>query len=761
MKTNITLLILIFALTAFVSRAQEALIKGNIRDRNGQPVERATIGISKLNIKTKADSTGYYELKNIPSGTHQLAISYIGFDTKYKQVKTVGGQPFVVNIELTPAENTLNSVVVTGTRTARRRLESPVAVNILDSRTFNNTQSNTLADGLCFQPGLRMETDCQTCNYSQLRMNGLGGSYSQVLINSRPVFSSLMSLYGLEQIPANMIDRVEVVRGGGSVLYGSSAIAGTVNILTKEPKSSSFTLANNSSLVGSGTWDHFFNANLTAVNEAQNAGVSFFGSHRDRNSYDANGDGFSELPMLKNNSFGFNSFFKLSPQDKLEINGWSIYEERKGGNKLDLPADKADQAEYRLHNILVGGFNYEHQLKDRESSFSIYGSAQNTKRTHYTGIDQIDAWGNTKNYSVQGGLQYNYTSNNFLNGRNILTAGFENQYEYTFDEIKAYDYLIDQNVNLFGAFLQSDWEVTDKFTVLSGLRLNKSNRISKLVLTPRLSTLYKLGAETQLRVSYARGFKAPQALETDMHMAFAGGGVSVIKTDVDLSEETSNAFNASLDYNKPSEHFIYGFTLDGFFTRLYNTFVLEDLGVDQNGNKQLLRKNGGNSSVKGITLEGRVNYDQKVQLETGMTFQKSVYTNAVTWSANLPGSTKYLRSPDVYGYYMLSFLPQSRFNAVLSGVLTGPMDVPHVAGAPGIDQDILYKSPIFLENNLKLSYRFTLSSIKQDLQFNIGVQNMFDQYQKDFDIGKNRDSNYIYGPGRPRTFFMGLKFGLM
>lgn len=755
------ILLIALALITFSASAQETLIKGNITDKNGQPVERVTISISKTNIKTKADSAGYYELKNVPYGTHQLVVSYIGYDTKHKQIKVADVQPIVVDLVLTSSINTLNSVVVTGTRTNRRRLESPVAVNILDSRTFNNTQSNTLADGLCFQPGLRMETDCQTCNYSQLRMNGLGGSYSQVLINSRPVFSSLMSLYGLEQIPANMIDRVEVVRGGGSVLYGSSAIAGTVNILTKEPKTSSFTLSNNSSIIGSSTWDHFFNANLTAVNEAQNAGVSFFGSRRDRNSFDANGDGYSEMPMLKNNSFGFNSFFKLSDRDKLEINGWSIYEERKGGNKLDLPADKADQSEYRLHNILVGGFNYEHQSKDNKSSFSIYGSAQNTKRTHYTGIDQIDAWGNTKNYSMQGGVQYNYTASNFLNGKNTFTTGFENQYEYTFDEIKAYDYLIDQNVNLFGVFLQSDWEVTNKFTVLSGLRLNKSNRISKLVLTPRLSTLYKLNAETQLRASYARGFKAPQALETDMHMAFAGGGVSVISTDVNLIEETSNSFNASLDFNKPSEHFIYGFTLDGFFTRLYNTFVLEDLGIDANGNKQLLRKNGGNSTVKGITLEGRVNFDQKVQLETGVTFQKSAFESPILWSAELPGSKRYLRSPDVYGYYTLSFLPQSRFNAVLSGVLTGPMEVPHVAGAPGVDQDVLYRSPAFLENNLKLSYRFTLKSIKQDLQFNIGVQNMFNQYQKDFDIGKNRDSNYIYGPGRPRTFFMGLKFGLM
>ncbi|MEN5436233.1 TonB-dependent receptor [Sphingobacterium faecium] len=761
MNINIFLITGVLILMSLTLSAQTARLKGKITDSEGEPIEWATVSIPLLGLATKADSTGNYELQNIPVGSHQIKVSFIGFATKLLTLTIADTKLQVRDVALTSISNRLNSVVVTGTRTERKKSESPVAVNILDSRTFNITQSNTLADGLCFQPGLRMEIDCQTCNYSQLRMNGLGGSYSQVLINSRPVFSSLMSLYGLEQIPANMIDRVEIVRGGGSVLYGSSAIAGTVNILTKQAKKSSFTLSNNSSLMGNKTWDHFFNANLTAVNEEQNAGVSFFASHRNRNSYDANGDGFSEMPMLQNNSFGFNSFFKLSPQDKLEINGWSINEERKGGNKLDLQADKADQSEYRLHNILVGGFNYEHQAKDKESSFSVYGAAQNTKRTHYTGIDQIDAWGHTKNHSIQSGVQYNYISSDFLNGKNTFTTGIENQYEYTFDEIKAYDYLIDQHVNLLGAFLQSDWEVTRKLTVLSGLRLNKSNRIDKLVLTPRLSALYKLGSETQLRTSYARGFKAPQALETDMHMAFAGGGVSVIRTDDNLIAETSNSFNVSLDFNKASEHFIYGFTVDGFFTRLYNTFVLEEIGTDQNNNQQLLRKNGSSSSVRGITAEGRFNYDQKIQLETGLTFQKSTYDEAVSWSSTISGTRKYLRSPDLYGYYTLSFWPQNRFNAVLSGVLTGPMKVPHFAGAPGINQDVLNTSPTFLENNIKLSYRFTLKQIKQDLQFNIGIQNMFNQYQKDFDIGKNRDSNYIYGPGRPRTFFIGLKFGLM
>lgn len=756
MRNALLLLLLLLASTAF---AQTGAITGKV-SVNERPVPYAAVMLANTKYGTSTDLEGKYRLENIPVGTYDLVVSAIGYRQVQRAVQISDGAPVTLDIILQQADATLNEVVVTGTRTERRRLESPVAVNVLDSRTFNLTQSNTLAEGLCFQPGLRMETDCQTCNYTQLRMNGLGGSYSQILVNSRPIFTSLMSLYGLEQIPANMIDRVEVVRGGGSVLYGSSAIAGTVNIITKEPKESTYTLSSNSSLIDGSSWDHFLNANVNAVNEEQNAGVSFFASHRDREAYDANGDGFSELSQLKNNSFGFNAFLKPTERDQVNVNGWSIYEERKGGNKLAKPADQADQAEYRLHNILVGGFNWDRRLSDR-SSFSVYGSGQNTKRTHYTGIEQSDGWGETKSNTLQGGLQFNYTSPDFMGGSNTFTTGIEHQYDNTFDEIEAYNYRIDQENNLTGLYLQSDWEVSPVLTILSGVRANRHNRVRHIILTPRLSALYKIGSTTQLRASYARGFKAPQAFETDLHIAFAGGGISLIQLDPELREETSNAFNASLDFNKPSEHMIYGFTVDAFYTRLQNAFILEEIGTDELGNQQLLRRNGSHSTVKGITLEGRLNYDQKFQLETGLTLQRSTFDAPVAWSSELEGTRDYLRTPDVYGYYVLTLLPQSRFTTSFSGVLTGPMQVPHFGGASGVVEDELYTSPTFFENNLKMAYRFTLKSIKQDLQLSAGVQNMFNAYQKDFDTGPYRDSNYVYGPSRPRTIYFGLKFGLM
>lgn len=216
-----------------------------------------------------------------------------------------------------------------------------------------------------------------------------------------------------------------------------------------------------------------------------------------------------------------------------------------------------------------------------------------------------------------------------------------------------------------------------------------------------------------------------------------------------------------MDFNKASEQMIYGFTLDGFYTRLYDAFVLEEIGTDENGNQLLLRKNGGNSTVMGATLEGRLNFDQRFQLETGITLQQSRYDEPVAWSSEIAGTREYLRTPGTYGYYMLTLLPQSRFTASFFGVLTGPMQVPHFGGAPGVAEDVLYTSPTFVENNVKLAYRFTIRGIGKDLQLSAGVQNMLNAYQRDFDTSQYRDSNYVYGPARPRTFFFGLKFGLM
>jgi outer membrane receptor for ferrienterochelin and colicins len=172
------------------------------------------------------------------------------------------------------------------------------------------------------------------------------------------------------------------------------------------------------------------------------------------------------------------------------------------------------------------------------------------------------------------------------------------------------------------------------------------------------------------------------------------------------------------------------------------------------------KRNGGNSNVYGATFEARANFNRKLQLEAGLTLQKSLYDEAIEWSEELPGEKSYLRTPDAYGYYTATWTPSQRFSVSLSGIYTGSMLVPHygLPGDPGTpEQDILFESPDFLETNIKLGYIFELKRIDSSVELFGGVLNIFDQFQTDFDSGKNRDSGYVYGPGKPRSLFFGVK----
>ena len=199
------------------------------------------------------------------------------------------GKTIEIDFDLESETMSLDEVVVTGTKTFQRKTQAPVIVNVLGKGTLQAVEANNIAEGLNFQPGLRVETDCQTCNYTQLRMNGLGGSYSQILMNSRPIFSPLIGLYGLEQIPASMVERIEVVRGGGSALYGSSAIGGTVNVITQIPTKNSYDLSYAYPNINGRANDNVLNGNVSIVNKKRNAGAVIFVSHREREQYDHEG----------------------------------------------------------------------------------------------------------------------------------------------------------------------------------------------------------------------------------------------------------------------------------------------------------------------------------------------------------------------------------------------------------------------------------------------------------------------------------------
>lgn len=753
-----------------IAYTQNGTISGTVSDESGTLIG-ATVSIVQLNKGTITDENGSFKITDITSGSYTVEVKYLGYLTATEDIEIKANEKYQQNFVLLPDIFKVNEVVVTGTKTFKRKTDSPVIVNILDSKTLMNLQVCNLSEGLKFQPGLRVETDCQTCGYSQLRMNGLAGGYSQILINGRPIFSPLMSLYGMEQLPVNMIERIEVVRGGGSTLYGSSAIAGTVNVITKIPKKNTFDLSTNFQNIDGKANDFILNGNTTWVNDAKNVGISFFMNHRDRDWFDANDDNYSELPKLKNTSIGTNIFLKPTVNQKIEISISKLDEYRYGGEMVDKPAFLTQQSEERNHDIWLGSIDYQINFNNDNSSFITYAAFQNTKRKHYTGIfpDEPEdifnhvnnpPYGTSENITKQGGLQLNHRLNKFLGGSNVLTVGTEIISDDILDVIPSYNYNIDQISTDWGTFVQSDWEILPSLNFLSGVRMDRHNLIDNILFSPRLSLLYKYKTSTQLRLSYGTGFRAPQAFDSDLHIAFAGGGVSRVQLDPNLKEERSQSVSASINHDKISNNYIFGFTFEGFLTNLDDAFALENIGLDDFG-EIFEKRNTAGAVVRGLTLELRANYNKKIQMETGWTLQKNEFKSPVTYLEEVAPTKNFMRTPNSYGFSNLTLTPNKNWLLNINYVYTGPMDIVHFGGADNFPTDAFVRTTSFSELSTKVSYTMHLhSKYGVDVEFFGGIKNIFNAYQKDFDIGKNRDSNYVYGPGTPRTIFVGVKFGV-
>ena len=278
-------------------KSTDANIVGHVIEKGtGEHLPYMTVSLKGTTIGTITDATGHYFLKNLPEGEFTLSVSAVGYKSQERKVVLKRGKTLEENFELEEDMVALDGVVVTANRNETARRLAPTLVKVVTPKLFEQTNSHTLSQGLVFQPGVRVETDCQNCGYSQVRINGLDGKYTQILIDSRPIFSSLAGVYGLEQIPANMIERVEVVRGGGSALFGSSAIAGTVNIITKEPVRNSGSFSHTiSNFDGSGSFDNNTALNLSLVSSDNKMGAYVYGQNRHRSAWDSNGDGFSEF----------------------------------------------------------------------------------------------------------------------------------------------------------------------------------------------------------------------------------------------------------------------------------------------------------------------------------------------------------------------------------------------------------------------------------------------------------------------------------
>lgn len=747
----------------------DANVYGHVKDaKTDEHLPFVIVQVKGTTIGTTTDNTGHFFLKNLPEGSLVIEVKYMGYTTQSKSITIKQDTSKELNFSLSPSYMDLDEVVVSANRNETKRRLAPNLVNVIGEKLFDITQSTCLAQGLNFQPGVRTEDDCQNCGFTQVRINGLDGHYSQILVDSRPVFSSLNGVYGLEQIPTNMIDRVEVVRGGGSALFGASAIGGTINIITKEPIRNSASFGHTfMSQGGANSFDNVTMGNVSLVTDDNKAGVYAYGQTRTRQGYDHDGDGYTEVPELKSQTFGLNSYLRLSPYSKLSLQYHGIHEFRRGGNMLDQIAHKANVTEQVEHDIQGGGLTYDFFSPDEKNRLSAYFSFQTTARNSYYGgigegteedIEMAEkAYGTTHDLTYVAGTQYVHSFDKLFFMPSDLTLGAEYNHDGLKDVIFGYDRHFKQDVRIGSFFFQNEWK-NKQWSFLLGGRLDKHNLMNHVIFSPRANLRFNPTENVNLRLTYAGGFRAPQAFDEDLHVGVVGGERLVTVLADNLKEERSNSFSLSADLYHKFGSVQTNLLIEGFYTDLNNVFALRQLDQpDAQGNTVQERYNAYGAKVLGLNIEGKAMFNRWFTLQAGLTLQQSHYDEAIAWNDEVPEQKykKMMRTPNTYGYFTATFTPLKRFTASVTGNYIGSMLVGHSAGS-GVEKPVAVNTPRFMEVNMKLAYDFPIYKYFT-LQVNGGIQNITNAYQNDFDKGWNRDSSYIYGPSLPRSYFVGVK----
>lgn len=744
--------------TAQTHRTSDANIYGHIIDAKTQEhIPYVTISIKGTTLGTVADASGHFFMKNLPEGIHTVVAESLNYKSAEQQVTVEKGKNVEINFILQESVLSMDAVVVSATRNETNKKSSATIVNVSSTKLFENTASSNLAETLRFQPGLRVENTCGNCAAVQLRINGLDGQYSQILLDSSPIFSSLAGVYGMEQLPVAMIERVEVIRGGGSALFGSNAIGGVVNIITKEPLRNSLNLSHMSNVMQGGATEFHTSLGGSFVSDDHRAGVYLFGMVKDRDAYDRNGDGFTDLTLMEAQTIGFRGYYKTSVNSKFTAEYHHIGEFRRGGDDINLPPHMSLIAEQTDHKIDGGSMRWNYFSPNSRHLFDVHASAQTINRDSYYGTDRNpDAYGLTKDLTLVAGAQYSYVMDRCLFMPAQLTLGCEYSYNDLSDHSIGTRRVLEQTVHTAGLYLQNEWR-SEKVNFVVGGRLDKHSMMNNLILSPRANLRYSPHEDIGLRVSYSSGYRAPQAFDEDLHIDAVNNQSSIIELDPHLRPEYSHSLSASADLYHNFGSLQANLLVEGFYTILDDVFALAKTGENEAGYIIQTRYNAAGAKVRGVTAELKLGIPNIFEMQMGYTFQRSRYDMPEEWSDSVVPQRRMFRTPDHYAYFTATADITRNMKASLFGNYTGEMLVQHNAGYIAEDRSEL--TPSFWDIGVRLAYSFNLTeSISMELQG--GVKNLFDEFQHDLDRGAFRDSVYVYGPMMPRTYFLGLKFSM-
>jgi outer membrane receptor for ferrienterochelin and colicins len=499
-----------------------------------------------------------------------------------------------------------------------------------------------------------------------------------------------------------------------------------------------------------------------------------FGFVRDRKPFDANNDSFSELASIENTSIGARAFHRFGHRSKLTFDFFNILEDRRGGDKHDYLLHESTIAEAVQHNIKTGALTFDQFFRETDL-FSVFASAQYVDRGSYYGANQsLSDYGHTTDLTYTVGSQYRLqlkgtgiifgveNVNGRLLDKKLGYADYENA--VNIDDVIHTDNIVvaDQSQNITGAFTQIDYTY-HSFKTTAGIRYdhynisdvqNPGNEISGNVLSPRITVMYDFSHHMQARLSFAKGYRAPQIFDEDLHIETSRSRKVVHENAPGLKQETSYSFMGSLDFNFQIGKAQTGLLIEGFHTRLDNPFANEYGDPDADGVVIYTRVNAEEGAVvAGVNSELTLIPSSTITLRSGFTVQQSKYKEAREFNER-----RYFRTPNTYGFFTADWKPIKKMSVSATGTYTGKMLVPYFGltiAEP--EEGELRESNTFFDLGLKLAYDIKVNGAT--LQVFGGVKNLLNSYQNDFDLTADRDPGYMYGPNQPRMVYFGLRIG--
>lgn len=678
---------------------QNGTIKGSITSVDG-PIQFATVRIKTPLLGAITDTLGAYTIKNVPPGTYQLEVSYLGYQRYKASVILKAGETITHNIQLLEDETQVTEVVVTGTLKEVSRAESPVPVEIITPKLFRKNPTPSLFEAVGMVNGVQPQLNCNVCNTGDIHINGMEGPYTMILIDGMPIVSSLSTVYGLSGIPNSLVERIEVVKGPASSLYGSEAMGGIINVITKNPTRAPLISAD----VFATSWGEYSaDASVKFIKRKTTSllGVNYFNYQKP---IDKNNDGFTDI-TLQNRISVFNKWnFERKENRVASVAARLVYEDRWGGQT-----------------------NWDRNWR---GSDSVYGESIYTKRAEIIGMYQLPMkekvftqfsynWHNQNSY--YGNIPYMATQqvafaqmywDKELKGGHSLLAGGSFRYTYYDDNTPgttAPDGITNKPAitPLPGAFVQDEWTLNPRHKLLVGYRYDYDKNHGS-VHSPRFAYKFSPNALSTLRTSFGTGYRVVN-LFTEDHAALTGAREVVI-TEA-LNSECSFNGNVNYEVKTRTDKVFIGFDATAFYSYFTNKIVGD---FDTDPNKIIYDNLRGHAISQGISLNLDFTFKFPLKVLTGITYM-DVYQMENRSGSGL-GRSQQLYAPKWSGTFVASYSLPKDFTVDFTGKWSGPMRLPVLPN----DYRPEY-SPWFCIANIQLAKKF-----KKGIELYGGIKNIFD-----------------------------------